>query len=202
MTAFLLPSFRLTHLLATAVMNIKRSKYNVDPDKAKRTHDGIVFDSILEMKYYRDVILPLSRSGEIVHYELQKEYVLQPKYIHNGKTIRPIIYVADFYIEYANGRSEVVDTKGCADSVANIKKKMFMYQYPDLPYRWITYVKKWGGWREYDEINRLRKEAKTAKGEEKERKTKYGKQKDYDQRTDEVYSRSRNDRTKAGGRML
>lgn len=157
-------------------MHIKRSKYNIDPDKAKRTYDGIIFDSVLEMKYYRDVILPLSRSGEIVHYELQKEYVLQPKYIHEGKTIRPIIYVADFYIEYADGRSEVIDTKGCADSVANIKKKMFMYQYPDLPYHWLTYVKKWGGWCDYDEVKRLRKEARAAaKGAKKERMTVNGK---------------------------
>lgn len=165
----------------------------MSPDKAKRTCDGIVFASALEMKYYRDVVLPLSRSGEIAHYELQKEYVLQPKYIHEGKTIRPIVYVADFYIEYADGRIEVVDTKGCADPVANIKKKMFMYQYPDLPYHWITYIKKWGGWREYDKIARLRKEAKTAKVAEKERKTKYGKQEDYDQCIDEVYSRGGND---------
>ena len=152
------------------MVSIERTKYNVDLDKGKRTFDGIVFASIMEMKYYRDVVLPLARSGEITHYELQKEYVLQPKYIHDGKSIRPITYVADFYIEYADGHTEVIDTKGCADSVAKIKKKMFMYQYPDLPYRWITYVKKWGGWCDYDEVKRLRKEAKAAAKEaEKER---------------------------------
>ncbi len=156
--------------LQQVAIHIERSKYNVDRDKEKRTYDSIVFDSVMEMKYYRDVILPLSRSGVITHYELQKEYVLQPKYIHEGKSIRPITYVADFYIEYSDGRIEVIDTKGCADSVAKIKKKMFMYQYPDLPYRWITYVKKWGGWCDYDEVKRLRKEAKAAAREaEKER---------------------------------
>ena len=116
----------------------------------------------MEMKYYRDVVLPQSRSGEIKRFELQKEYVLQPKYRRDGKLIRPIIYVADFYIEYADGRTEVIDTKGCPDSVAKIKRKMFMYQYPDTTYRWITYVKKWGGWCDYDDVNRLRKEAKRA----------------------------------------
>lgn len=173
---FLLPSFQRNVQLATEMIIIERSKYNVDPDKAKRTFDGIVFASVMEMKYYRDVVLPLSRSGEITHYELQKEYVLQPKYIHEGKAIRPITYVADFYIEYSDGRVEVIDTKGCADSVAKIKKKMFMYQYPDLPYRWITYVKKWGGWCDYDEVKRLRKEAKAAAKEaEKERTNNNGK---------------------------
>lgn len=175
-TTFLLPSFQRNVQLATEMIIIERSKYNVDPDKAKRTFDGIVFASVMEMKYYRDVVLPLSRSGEITHYELQKEYVLQPKYIHEGKAIRPITYVADFYIEYSDGRVEVIDTKGCADSVAKIKKKMFMYQYPDLPYRWITYVKKWGGWCDYDEVKRLRKEAKAAAKEaEKERTNNNGK---------------------------
>lgn len=173
---FLLPYFHCSLQVATEMINIERSKYNIDPDKAKRTFNGIVFASVMEMKYYRDVVLPLSRSGEIAHYELQKEYVLQPKYIHEGKTVRPITYVADFYIEYSDGRIEVIDTKGCADSVAKIKKKMFMYQYPNLPYRWITYVKKWGGWRDYDDVKQLRKQAKlTAKSTEKERNNDNGK---------------------------
>lgn len=176
MTTFLLPYFHYNLQLATEMITIERSKYNVDPDKAKRTYDGIVFASVMEMKYYRDVVLPLSRSGEIAHYELQKEYMLQPKYIHDGKTVRPITYVADFYIEYSDGRIEVIDTKGCADSVAKIKKKMFMYQYPNLPYRWVTYVKKWGGWRNYDDVKQLRKEAKMiAKAAKKERNDNDGK---------------------------
>lgn len=169
-TTFLLPSFQRNVQLATEVMSIGRSKYNVDSDKTKRTFDGIVFASTMEMKYYRDVVLPLSKRGEITHYELQKEYVLQPKYVYNGKTIRPITYVADFYIEYADGRIEVIDTKGCADNVAQIKKKMFMYQYPALPYKWITYVKKWGGWLDFDDVKKLRKEAKATVKKERTNK--------------------------------
>lgn len=134
----------------------------MDKDISNRTYEDIVFDSQLEMKFYRDIVLPLSRSGEITHFELQKEYVLQPKYVRDGKLIRPIIYVADFYIEYSDGHSEVIDTKGCPDSVAKIKRKMFMYQYPDTMYRWVTYVKKYGGWRDYDDVKLLRKEAKKA----------------------------------------
>ena len=49
-----------------------RSKYNVSSNKAKRSYDGIVFASELEMKYYRDVVLPAYNAGEIVKYELQK----------------------------------------------------------------------------------------------------------------------------------
>lgn len=49
-----------------------RTKFNVDKDKDKRTFAGIVFDSQLEMKYFRDVLCPRVESGDVVHFELQK----------------------------------------------------------------------------------------------------------------------------------
>ena len=143
-----------------------RSKYNVDKDTAKRTYNNIVFDSVLEMKYYRDVILPNVESGLIKYYELQKEYELQPKFTHNGKTVLPIKYVADFYIEYTDGHKEVIDTKGLPDSVALLKRKMYWYHYPDVDYKWITYVKKYGGWLDYDTVKKLRSQEKKNKKEE------------------------------------
>lgn len=132
------------------------SKFNVSKDVAKRTCDGIVFDSVMEMKYYRDVVLPLVESGSITKYELQKPYELQPKFSHDGSTVRAIVYVADFYIEYADGHSEVIDIKGCPDSVAKLKRKMFWYTYPDTTYKWVTYVKKFGGWLEYEDVQKAR----------------------------------------------
>ena len=143
-----------------------RSKYNVDKDTAKRTYNNIVFDSVLEMKYYRDVILPNVESGLIKYYELQKEYELQPKFTHNGKTVLPIKYVADFYIEYTDGHKEVIDTKGLLDSVALLKRKMYWYHYPDVDYKWITYVKKYGGWLDYDTVKKLRSQEKKNKKED------------------------------------
>ena len=143
-----------------------RSKYNVDKDTAKRTYNNIVFDSVLEMKYYRDVILPNVESGLIKYYELQKEYELQPKFTHNGKTVLPIKYVADFYIEYTDGHKEVIDTKGLPDSVALLKRKMYWYHYPDVDYKWITYVKKYGGWLDYDTVKKLRSQDKKNKKED------------------------------------
>ena len=142
-----------------------RTKFNVDPDKEKRTYNGIIFDSQLEMKYYRDVLCPAVESGQVRHYELQKPYELQPKFTHEGKTILPIVYVADFYIEYADGTAVVIDTKGCPDSVSKMKRKMFLYIYPDIDYKWMSYVKKYGGWIEYDTLAKLRKEAKRNKKE-------------------------------------
>ena len=142
-----------------------RTKFNVSKDTSKRTYDGIIFDSELEMKYYRDVLLPLVQSGEIVKYELQKPYELQPKFKHNGKTVQPIKYVADFFIVYKDGHEEIIDTKGQPDNIAILKKKMMWYKYPDIDYKWVTFVKKFGGWIEYDEYKRLKREEKRKKGE-------------------------------------
>ena len=143
-----------------------RTKFNVDKDKSKRTYNGLVFDSVLEMKYYRDIICPQVESGNVIKYELQKPYELQPKFIHNGKTVQPIKYVADFFVVYKDGREEVIDTKGYPDSVAILKRKLFWHQYPDVNYKWITYVKKFGGWIEYEEYKKLKQKEKKQKERE------------------------------------
>lgn len=142
---------------------MERSKYNVDKNKETRTYNGIVFDSRLEMRYYRDVLCPRVESGEVTNYELQKKFELQPGFSRNGKKVLPITYVSDFYIEYADGHIEVIDIKGMPDSVAELKRKMFWYKYPDMDYQWITYVEKFGGWLSHDTVKSLRKQAKRNK---------------------------------------
>lgn len=158
--------FSQDNKVATGVMNIERSKYNVEKDAERRTYNGIIFDSQMEMRYYRDVVLPLVRSGDICAFELQKKYELQPKFVYQGNVVRAITYVADFYVEYKDGHSEVVDIKGCPDNVARLKRKMFEYRYNDTTYRWISYNKKWGGWLDLDVIQRLRKESKKKRQQE------------------------------------
>lgn len=153
------------------MIEIERTKYNVDTkDTEKRTCDGIVFDSVLEMKYYRDVLCPLVESGDVVYYELQKPYELQPKFEHDGKKVNPIVYVADFYIRYKDGRDVVIDTKGCPDSSALLKRKLFWYVYPTTPYRWMCYSKIDGGWVDYDVVKKNRAERKRQKKAAKEQK--------------------------------
>ena len=137
-----------------------RSKYNVSPDTEKRTFDGIVFDSAVEMKFYRDVVLPGLGSGTITHCERQKPYVLQPKFTHNGKNVAAINYVADFCLEFPDGGSMVIDIKGMPDSVAKIKRKLFWHNYPDTDYRWVCYSKIDGGWCDYEEVVKRRRERK------------------------------------------
>lgn len=144
-------------------MTDERTKFNIDKDKEKRTCNGIVFDSTLEMKYYRDVILPNVESGHISEYELQKKYILQEGFEHDGKRVQPIVYIADFYIKYSDGREEVVDVKGLPDSVAKLKRKMFWRRYPEVKYIWVTYIKKYGGWGLYDDYKKIKSADKIAK---------------------------------------
>jgi len=150
------------------VINIykKRSKFNVDQTnkgKQNRTYNNILFDSEIEMKYYRDVVCVGLEDDTIKDCQLQVKYELQPKYKYNGKTILPINYVADFVVTYADDSVVVIDTKGLPDATAKLKKKLFHYKYPDIDYRWIGYSKQDGGWLEYDEIQKARNKRKKEK---------------------------------------
>lgn len=142
------------------------SKYHVDissDGKAKRTSidlktgNNVIFDSLLEKRYYENIIVPGMQSGTISDYKLQKKYILQPSFKHNGKTIRAIDYVADFWVQYADGTEKVYDTKGgMVDPAAKIKRKMMYYRYPDLDYQWITWSSA-TGWIEFDEYQKIKK---------------------------------------------
>jgi hypothetical protein len=144
------------------------TKFNVSKDTAKRTYNGITFASELEMRFYRDVVLPKSQSGEIKSYQMQVAYILQPKFVYNGKTILPIEYKADFVIEDKTGHITVIDTKGRADAVAKIKRKMFHYVYPDIDYQWISESKCDGGWVDYDLLQSNRRKRRKQKLKSKE----------------------------------
>ena len=103
------------------------------------------------------------KSGNITDVKLQVKYELQPKFVHDNSTVQPINYVADFVLTYADGRTEIIDTKGCPDSTALIKRKLFWYVYPDLVYKWIFYSKIDGGWVEYEKVKRQRELRRQAK---------------------------------------
>lgn len=154
----------------TEVISIARTKFNVDKNTDQRTLDGIVFDSALELRYYRDVLLPLVENGEVVEYELQKPYELQPKFVHDGRTVQPIKYVADFYMKYRDGRVEVVDIKGFADATALLKRKLFWYIFPDIDYKWISWSLRDGGFILYEDLKKARAERKKTKKAAKELK--------------------------------
>jgi hypothetical protein len=135
------------------------NKYNVS-SKANRTFEDIVFDSQLEMKYYRDVIVPALATGTIQVVSRQVPFILQPSFKRHGKTVRAIKYVADFVVTDADDNITVIDVKGLATAEAKLKRKMFHYVYPDLNYKWIAYSKKYGGWLDYDELQTLKRRDK------------------------------------------
>lgn len=143
-------------------LTMTNSKFNVNADVRQRTYNGIVFDSRLEMCYYRDVLCPLEKSGDIAYCELQKTYELQPKFSHDGKTVQPIKYVADFFVRYKDGHEEVIDTKGYPDQTALLKRKLFWYHYPNICYKWICYSALDGGWCDYEYVKKRRAERKRA----------------------------------------
>ena len=41
-----------------------------------------------------------------------------------------------------------------------IGERVLWYHYPTVDYKWVTWVKKFGGWIEYEEYKRLKREEK------------------------------------------
>ena len=146
---------------------IARTKYNVSKDESKRTYEDIIFQSEVEMTYYRDWILPRIKSGEIIKCDRQVKYVLQPAFEIGGTKYREICFISDFDITYADGRFEVIDVKGMVKPIDNLHKKMFLYHYPLLNLIWIGKSLIDGGYVPIEVINKGRKERKKAKEKEK-----------------------------------
>ena len=104
------------------------SKYH----SRKTTIYGITFDSKREANRYCELRL-LEMAGKIKYLRLQHQFVLQPPFRKNGKTIRAITYVADFvYYDLERSKIVVEDVKGFKTKEYLLKKKMFEYKFPDL----------------------------------------------------------------------
>jgi len=154
---------------------ITRSKFNVDTSKKGKkarteidfkTGKTIQFDSLLEKKFYDTYIITKMKSGELIDYELQCKYQLQPSFKRNGETIRAIDYVADFWIKFKDNTEKVIDTKGgMVDSIAKIKRKIMWKLYPEIDYEWLTHTNAtgWINWDEYEKIKRDKKKEKKKK---------------------------------------
>jgi hypothetical protein len=124
------------------------SKYGAE----KITVDGYKFDSKIEAKYYEH-LKDLKAKDKIMNFELQPRFVLQDKFIKDGKKYRVIEYVADFTVYNLDKSMEIIDIKGMATAEAKLKRKMFNYQYSN-PLRWLVWNKK--QWRDFDEVAKER----------------------------------------------
>ena len=123
------------------------------------TLDGIRFASRDEARYY-ELLKHKKAQGEILNFELQPKYVLQPSYTYFGKNVRPIHYIGDFLIYHLDGTEEVIDIKGYATAEALNKRKMMQYTHQNLKLTWLARSLKYGdadGWIDYDELKRRRK---------------------------------------------
>lgn len=114
-------------------------KLGVQPVSKYRSHkvevDGITFDSKKEAAKYQEIVF-LHKVGEVTDYILQPEFVLQEAYRdRNGKYIRAIKYRADFRVTYKDGSIVVIDTKGYKTKDYLIKRKLFMFKYPEIDFR-------------------------------------------------------------------
>lgn len=109
-------------------------KYHAKPTE----RDGIKFDSKSESIRYTQLLL-LVRAGEISNLQTHPVFELQKPFVDStGKKQRAINYEADFsYIEKGNPRIIVEDLKGFETQVWLIKKKMFLYLYPQYELRVI-----------------------------------------------------------------
>ena len=105
-------------------------KYN-----AKKTEmDGITFDSKAEAHRYRDLTL-LQKAGQISGLELQPAFELQEAFTDaTGHRQRAIKYLADFKYTEA-GQQVIEDVKGMEPPVFKLKKKLFLYRYPEYELR-------------------------------------------------------------------
>ena len=141
-----------------------RSKHNVDisPEGiAARTVNGITFDSELEADYYEYLL----EDPTVKNIKIQPKYLLQEGFVKNNKKHLPVELVADFEVERLDGIT-VIDIKGMPTETAILKKKLFDKVYPDKILVWLSYSKKDGGWIEYGQLKKNRKERKKQKEQE------------------------------------
>lgn len=148
----------------------KRSKYGVDQTKKgieKRTYEGNVYDSLAELQFLKEWVLPKMESGEIIKWERQVKFTLQEGFTYKGKKVLPITYIADYIIYWKDKSRTIIDVKGNPDNVAKIKKKLFQHKYPDENYIWMCRSIKYGdsdsNWLLYEDLEKKRKEDKKKK---------------------------------------
>ena len=143
--------------------------------------DGIVFDSQTEAEYY-EYLKAEKKAGRIKSFTMQDEFIIQEKFLlingerisssvkdfsklqkaNPGCTVQAIKYRADFMVHYKDGSVRVIDVKGQKTADFKIKEKMFNYMYPQ--YNGLYCVVKYnGGWMEYNEAQKLKRERKKKK---------------------------------------
>lgn len=110
------------------VMRILHTRRKPNKYNARKTMVcGHTFDSKREAEIYLD-LLSRKQHGEIIRIGLQPSYTLLAGFKDNqGNKQRPITYTADFFVSYADGRSEVIEVKGVRTRDYLLRKKLFLH---------------------------------------------------------------------------
>lgn len=146
---------------------MKRDKFKIDRSdkgKRKRTFQNIEFASEMEMKFYRDYLLPLKEKGEIKEIILQPKYVLQNSFTKNGRRYLPIVYVGDYEVVFSDEKKITYDVKGLPTPEAKLKRKIFEKIFPEKILIWIALSQQDGGWIEFEKLQKLRAKRKRERG--------------------------------------
>jgi len=140
---------------------MKKVKYN----NKKVTINGITLDSKDEARYY-EFLLNQQNQG-LLRFSCHPKYELIPKFTDAfGVKHRATTYTPDFYILYCDGSELLVDIKGFGTQQGDLRRKLFLHKYPNLPLVWLSRNLKHGdkdGWIEYDELKKIQKQNKKEK---------------------------------------
>ena len=125
--------------------------------------DGIRFASEAEGQFYC-YLKRKKELGEIQEIDCQPSFTLQPGCLRFGRKYQPIRYIADFLVTYPNGHQVVFDVKGYSMEDADLKRKLFAFQHPELELKWVAKSNKYSetGWIDYDELKKCRAAARKA----------------------------------------
>lgn len=85
--------------------------------------DGEKFDSKAELKRFMELRI-LQRAGHISDLERQPSFVLAPKVTIAGKTVRSLIYCADFAYVDKHRKHIIEDVKGMLTPMYKVKRHL------------------------------------------------------------------------------
>lgn len=171
-----------TNTLEPTKMNSKKVILNVESGNHKELtkqmlvnlkKDGydkevyIIFHSALEMRYYRDILLPKINMG-LISVICQPKFTILDKVEKEGIKHMAVTYSPDFGVtDLLTGVTSYIDTKGMLDQVFPIKRKMFDSKFPDFPPLIVMkYLKKFGGWITIEQYDKFKKDEKKLKKQE------------------------------------
>ncbi len=92
--------------------------------------EGIRFDSLAELRRYQDLRL-MENNGDISNLVVHPRFILQEPFTYNHVRERAIAYEADFCYSEA-GKTIVEDVKGFKTKEYLLKRKLFLFKYPDV----------------------------------------------------------------------